>query len=254
MMKSLVTLSLALYVNMASAAPEALRMVYSNTSQPLSWLDNGVPRGMLVDLVEEVVSNRLHIPVEHILVPWVRAQAMVNERNADGFVTIATKKRQAYMNVSSEPAVDQMRVLIARADHPRLAELKQIRTLEALAPYRVGVHRGNGWAKLHLEPLMELVKTASISQLISMLAAKRIDMVFHGEHVLQFHKNELGYADELVVLPNPLASAKFRFMVRKDSPYGQLPAQFNLELQKMHDDGSYEEILDRYRRPLTGSN
>jgi polar amino acid transport system substrate-binding protein len=68
---------------------------------PLSWEVNGKVRGILVDVLNEALQNRMGIKVTHHEFPWKRAQLMVRYGNADRFTTAPTPERREYTDVSN---------------------------------------------------------------------------------------------------------------------------------------------------------
>ena len=230
----------------AFAAKAPLVMAYSEDAPPVSWMENGTPRGIFVDVVDEIVGTRLGIPVEHLVLPWARAQQLVKIGDADGLVTVASEKRKSFANVSAVPVQTHRNRIVIRANHPDIQEIKHIANVDGLAKYRIGVHLGNGWAKEHLKGF-DVIEAPSIDLLLKMLVAERIDVVIQGDAVTLYYRKQLGYVDELVVLPNSFDSLDFRFMVNKNSTYSDLPEAFDRELKKIMDDGTLEELFARYR-------
>ena len=245
-MKKLAPFLFLFMAGLAFADREPLVMAYSEDAPPVSWTDNGIARGIFIDVVDEVVTRRLGIPVSHTVAPWARAQQLVKNGLADGLVTVASEARKSFMNVGLVPVQTHSNRIIVRANHPRLNDIEAVDHVKSLAPFHIGVQLGNGWAKENLVD-MQVTEVASIELLLKMAAAERIDLVLQGDAVALFYRKQLGYTDKLVVLPHVFESFDFNFMVRKNSQYADLPAQFDSELQKMIDDGSIQKIFDRYR-------
>jgi len=228
------------------AASPILTIVYAEKAAPVSWLENNKAKGIFVEVVEEIVKNQLNIPVRHLVFPWARAQLMVSNNQADGLVTIENQARQLTMNISRLPIQIHQNRLMTRARHPELEKLKKIKDIHDLLPYQVGIHRGNGWAREHLKS-MPLVEVSSIEHLLKMTAAGRIDLLLQGDVVTRYYRKKLGLGNQLVILPHVFNSLEFKFMVRKNSTYADLPDKFDQILSKMRQDGRLEKIFTQYR-------
>ena len=228
------------------AASPLLTIVYAEKAAPVSWLENNEAKGIFVEVVEEIAKKQLNIPVRHLVLPWARAQLMVSNNQADGLVTIENQARQATMNISQIPIQTHRNIMMTSSSHPELAKLEKINGIEDLHSYRIGIHRGNGWAQENLNSI-PLIKTSSIEQLLKMTVANRIDFLLQGDVVTLYYRKKLGLNDQLVQLPHVFNSLEFKFMVRKNSAYSDLPFKFDLLLNKMKQDGRLEAIFAKYQ-------
>jgi polar amino acid transport system substrate-binding protein len=55
-------------------ASETLRIAYSSTFPPVSFLDGDTMKGILIDTLDEVLGKRLGLTLSHQGYPWARAQ------------------------------------------------------------------------------------------------------------------------------------------------------------------------------------
>jgi polar amino acid transport system substrate-binding protein len=99
--------SLGLGVAGIGHAAAELRIAYFNDFAPVSYLENGVMKGVLVDTFDDVLGKRLALPVHHDGLPWVRAQDQVKDGGEDAFCTTRTDARAEYANFGTEPVLPQ---------------------------------------------------------------------------------------------------------------------------------------------------
>ncbi len=77
-------------------------MTYAMEAPPFCWEENGVAKGILVDIVNQVLNKRMGIKVNHIMYPWFRAQKMVNDGEADAFLTFPAPHRMNYTHTTPD--------------------------------------------------------------------------------------------------------------------------------------------------------
>ncbi len=80
-----------------------LTIVYANKWAPLSSGDGGAVSGILPTLLTVIITDRMGQNIQHIGVPWKRAQAMVRSGIADAFITTPTKGRLQFTERSENP-------------------------------------------------------------------------------------------------------------------------------------------------------
>ena len=100
---ALVSLLSALVFPTASAAEKPFSVAFNESWPPFSYRDeNNEMQGILVDIVKEVLENKLNMPVVFYGYPWKRVQHNIEIGVNDGFVTTATEDRLAYSIRSNE--------------------------------------------------------------------------------------------------------------------------------------------------------
>ncbi|MET1254158.1 substrate-binding periplasmic protein [Aliikangiella maris] len=222
-----------------------LKMVYYEAFAPFSWRENGNMKGILIDIIDAAVVYKLKIPVSHTGLPWVRAQSLVKNNLADGFITVPTAERRQYTYVNATPVANWEVTLMTRKDHPKIEELKQVGTPLQLKGFRVGTNLGNGWAKENLSQI-ELIETRTVEQLLQMVVANRIDVIIHGRLEEAYYSQKLGYNNELVILPNSFTIVPFNLCISKSSHYADIIEKFESVIIEMHENGELKEIITKY--------
>lgn len=245
MRKVLVSLILVLAA-LGSNAQDSMKVVYFDSFPPYSWLDeNRQMRGILIDVLEEAIQNRMQVTLEHQGYPWVRAQMLVKKNKADAFVSVPTPERQLYTATSQHPVLKLNFTMFVRKDHPLLEEIKQVQTIEELSKFKLGHYRGSGWALRNLAK-MDVQWAPSLDNALTMLAKNRFDIFVDASRVTQRRIVQLGLTHELVELPNLLQSNTFNLCISKNSHYVHLLRDFDNTIKEMQADGSLQEIYSRY--------
>lgn len=117
---------------------QPLRIAYNDAWSPYSYQgrDNKA-QGILVDLLEEALVQRMGLEVEHYSYPWNRVQLNVQQGAQDAFITVPTPERLAYTMSSRETAfMVEMRAFVARTSRHYPA-LHKVRNVAEFAKFRV---------------------------------------------------------------------------------------------------------------------
>ena len=98
----------------AALASEPFRLAYFETYSPLSFTEAGGIKGILVDVLDEVIGNRMGLLRTHEGFPWPRAQSLVQRGERDAICTIATPQRLEYALAAHEPVVSAPTCIFVR--------------------------------------------------------------------------------------------------------------------------------------------
>ena len=223
-------------------------MAYFETYSPLSYRDEkGALRGILVDILDDVLGKQMGVPIQHTGYPWLRAQMMAKMGDADAICTIATAVRLEYAMASSEVVVAAPRRIFVRADNPMLADLQQVRDLAGLKQLNPVVvsYAGNGWGTENLAGFKVAVGLDYESGL-KMLIAKRGDVMIDNSLTMQFSLIHTGGGDRVLMMPARLESSNFQLLISKLSPHtGLLPA-FDKALAQYKKTNAYADVFKKY--------
>lgn len=227
------------------AETPAMTIAYADY-QPYSFAEKETARGIEIDVLNEALNRRMHIPVIHSILPWKRVQKYVKSGEIDAYVAVATPERLSYANASQEAVTyGSVSAFIQTAD-TRLDDTETL-TLQDLKPYRLGVVAGSGWAKRNLTK--HFIQPAySTSALAEMLKLNRIDMIVENPYIFNYHLKQFA-DDEFNVREIPIANQKLSLVlfINKSSPYADILPRFDATLRKMQSDGTLEKINAKYR-------
>lgn len=232
-------------LRLAEADTPPVRLVFAADLAPLSFDDEGKIRGILVDVAHTVFSERLNLPVGIALYPWERAQHMVREGEADGFITIATKARTVYADCGRIPVLRAPLHPLVRVDHARRQEMERAKNLLDLRPFNIVSYMGNGWAKQNLADY-DVYFAADFQASLRGLALGRGDLALVTTTSGAYYLREFDLRQKLVMLPLVVDMFDYVLCLGKKSPHVALLREFDRVLEVMRSDGGYRPILEKY--------
>ncbi len=235
---------LCYFVPTLTFATEPMKIVYYDSYPPRSWQEDGQMKGILIDIITEALQNRMGIKLVHEGYPWARAQAMVEAGQADAFITVPTPKRRIYTEVSTEPVIKLELFISTQVDNPKLAQLKTIKTIAELKPYRIVDYYGNGFLEQKLKGF-NVERVPGIDAVYPFLAAGKAEvLLLSGGRINSIKK--MGYQNKIVVLPQPIYSMSFNLCISKKSPYKNILTDFDLVIRQMATDGFIQKVHEKY--------
>ncbi len=232
------------------SAQEAIRFVYYADYAPFGWEENGEMVGIYIDIVEEVFSNRLGIPVEHRGYPWRRAQMMVRAGEADAFCTAITQERLSYSDASDESIIDVHFKMFALADSPKLDQLELISSVSELQEFILVDLSGSGWAQQNLENQgLDIEWLPTGEQLWKFLLSGRADVTVRNEWTARHTIRQLGYENQIIELSQQIVAdyISFHIFISKKSSFRLFLDDVDETIRQLKSDGTLERILDKYR-------
>ena len=197
----------------ASGAP--IRMAYSDKYAPLSTQGGtGSAIGLLVDAVNQA-GQHCGLEFESGAYPWARAQLLLRQGDADGFCTVPTRDRKAYVAFCATPIVSVRHGVFHRADDLRVLH---VRSLEDLRQFRQGTYRGNGYAAQYLE-YDRLRLDNDAASVLRRIALNDLDTFVEAEVAVADNLKEFGLTEQIRFTPlNFLPPADFCFGLRRGFP------------------------------------
>lgn len=230
----------------ASAEPP-IRLVFAEQLTPLSFADAGRTRGILVDVASDILRDDLGLAVEIGLYPWERAQQMVRQGEADGFVTISTAARREYAVCGQLPVLRASLHPLVRQDHAAFAQISAATSLDDLRRYRFVSYFGNGWALENLEKAgFDVFFAPDYVAHLRGLAQGRGDIALVTGTSGDYYLRTLDLADDLTMLPLVLDTFEYVLCLGKQSLHAGRLAEFEAALGRKRNDGSYIAILEQY--------
>ncbi len=228
-------------------AQEPMKFAYADTAMPTCWKEDKRMYGILIDIVNEAVQKRMGLPVSHQGHPWARCQHLVKQGNVDALVTNGPLRRE-WAEHGNETVISFDQKLFVKAGGPKLDQLKKVKSLGDLRPFKLGIHRGDGWNKKNVVDKNFSTHLATDHDMLFKLLAKgRVDAVIYEHYVAAYNIRKIGLQDQILELPVVIFSIPFHLVVGKKSPYTKIIPQFDETIREMKQDGSLQKILDQYR-------
>jgi len=246
MKKIFVLLLIAImYVCAHVSAQETLALNYLKYP-PLSWEENGVMRGIMVDILNEAFQQRMGIKVSHHQHPWKRAQKLVEKGQADGFTTVPTPERREYTNISNETVIVVDITMFTWTGNPSTGDIQAVENISGLKGFHLVDYLGNGWAKRNLAGL-DIYWAPKMDNALQMLAKRRADVFVQNSMVTHYNIRRLSLQNKIIEIPNSLSRVSFNLCIGKKSPYANIIPEFDETIATMREDGSLQTIYDRYK-------
>lgn len=234
----------------AAAGPAPVRVAYPEFP-PFHWRDQqGRMQGFFHEIIREALERRLGLATVWTPQPWARCQASVRDGSADVMLTVPTPERAAYALASAEPFYVKRLNVFARADHPRIGEIRGLASLEDIrrSGFSVITYNENGWNKAHVEPLGVRVFTAnSLQSVWRMLAERRGDLVIEWPPAAWPDIRALKLDREIVQTGAVMGSMSFHLLVGRRSPHAGVLSGFDQAVRAMREDGTMDRILKNWR-------
>lgn len=252
----LLLLLLSVTSTLFAAEQPTLTWAYWEGAEPICWEENGVPKGLEVEIAEQVLK-RLGIKVIHKFYPWARAQKMVETGEADMMTTTPNDARFKYAIFGKEMTLANFWTIYIKKGNVELKKKAESFTkLEDLKPYKLADFAGNGWQSAYMKaedgyniavqvPSMKLVPQALVND--------RVDMIINSENWVDWWADKLKITNQLEKINVELPNTRYHFvaMVSRKSPWASkgIIRAFDEELKNLKQSGEYTKILKKYRDP-----
>ncbi|WP_417822222.1 substrate-binding periplasmic protein [Terasakiella sp.] len=184
------------------------RIVYANNWNPISYIENGKTKGILPDRVEHLLGQIMGMRVEHIAVPWGRAQKMIRDGAADAFITTVTPERLTY----STPTQDSLfYVPFVLATLKESAADQRLKSPDNLIPVMGSTFcdvLGNGWAtQFYQNKPVKVHYAPTIEECLKMLQVGRVSGIVHAQAVVKHYADIMGLGKTIHIFPTPAQSS-----------------------------------------------
>lgn len=237
---------LAFIPTFLSAEENEMTIVHS-FFEPFIWAENGKSKGVYVDVLTEALENRMGISVTFLELPWKRAQASVKRGIYDGFVTLETPERSEYSIACKVPVAVASMGVTTYVGHPRIEEMKRINQVTDLRDYRLIAYLGHGWAERYLKDYSIQFSGKDLATVLAMLDKHRGDMTVEPVEIVSYNIQKLDLKDRVQVVPGvSLSNLEFKLLISKMSRFTKHIDQLESVLLSMKEDGTFDEILNRY--------
>lgn len=225
---------------------DAFKITYNADWPPYSSGSMEKVRGILPDLLNEIIGKRMGYTLRHGGYPWKRAQAQVESGAWDGIVTFPSTRRLTY-TISSKNIVYTLiqRPVVLKGS---IAEqtLTNNTNIEQLKNMRVCMMIGDGWSKnFFVANNIPFISATDTQACLRMVARGRTDVFLHPEAAVNMNAHEANLKDELSHLPGIFGTMGFTLLLSKKSRYANTDfmERFDDVLETMSNDGSLELLI-----------
>ncbi|XXJ20529.1 substrate-binding periplasmic protein [Desulfovibrio caledoniensis] len=229
-------------------AAEPLRVAYPDYWPFFTRTGEGYMTGFFFEIVSEALG-RMGVSSKWEAYPWSRCQALVRSGDADAMITVPTAERLAYAATHEDPLYMKRVKIFTYADHPKLAAIRNIRTIDDI--YRLGLvvvtYHGNGWNDLFIRSQgIKTYESPVIKNIWLMLANHRGDIAIEWPMAAWPLIEEVGVANRIVETDVSLEDRPFHLFINRDCPYAARLGEFNEAIKQMRAEGRIDAILSKY--------
>ena len=234
-------------LGMQPVVADTLILAAAADSIPTSYVENGKPTGILVDVIHEAF-RRAGYKVEVRLMPWARCIAAAKSGAVDGiFSVFKTPERQQFMTYTDEVLITQVQAFFVRAD----SSLTFDGDLTKLTGISIGVIKKTSYG-----PRLDAALTTGIFKKIDVatnselnvrkLIAGRVDMIPSYRNIVLSTAKTLGSLDKIKQLSPEIEAIPSYLAFTKKRDFTQLIRDYDKAIASMKKDGSYEQLFNRY--------
>ncbi|MGE0862578.1 MAG: PAS domain S-box protein [Vicinamibacterales bacterium] len=227
--------ALTLLADAAGAQPApavSLRLFGDANFPPMSWVENGEPKGLNVD-VARAVARQMGRPLTIELMNWNEAQARVRNGEADGLLAMTYSQERAASFDFGVPTLSRIYSVFVRSGDVSIQDVGD------LPGKRVGVTLGGlPRTVLGAQADVQLVLVDNYADAFDRLASGALDAVAADQWAASFAIQQRGVPN-IKIAGRPFASSPASLAVRKGDPLLQ---EINRAVRALHDDGTLGRI------------
>lgn len=225
--------------------------------EPIAFLSpvDGSVIGVQPDIIKEALSEEKDLELKFVGLPWGRVQDRVKKGQVDAFISAITPERLTYSTPIKVPVFYDSYMLYTYVKHPKMEELRKIKTINDLHDYTVCEYIGSGWAKKNLVGKAKKIDYGkSIDMKVTMLAAHRCDLIIDLDFLIDSLAKRHKVSGSLVKLPVVLKGTAYHLLVSKKSTNQKDLERINSKLKAMHDSGRINTIIQKWMSDFSSSN
>jgi len=216
---------------------------------PMSYSKDGIPEGLYIDILNEVLVKNLKTELEVKFYPWKRAQKMVKEGVSDFLITVPTRDRLEYAVKSEKPFFLLYLYVYTYKNHPKINQINKIKSVQDIIDLnlRVVTNLGNGWHKINLEEKGVKTKYLSLEDsAIRFLSRKRADIIIDAVVATNHLIKERNLTSKITLTKARFGPIKLHLLMNKQSSFIELMPEINRVFSELEKEGTIKKIVDKY--------
>lgn len=237
-------IGVSLWMFLIMHSPAVPLQVVTLKQPPLEYEEQGIIKGIAVDLVKEVFA-RMQQPITLNIYPFARALGMLKEGKADAIFAIVKKpERELFLDYPNEVLIEQTACLFVRKDAP----IQFDGGFRPLSAYRFGILRGATYGPQWDEAvnagiINKIEEVSDYRQNVLKLVNGRLDIIIGPRLSMMYVIKALGQQDAVKELSPVIENVPTYLAFSKTRVAPDIKAQFDRLLKELKDDGTYDKIL-----------
>ncbi len=220
-------------------------VILSSNYPPHIYEENGVIKGLRVELLTELFKRMGYTYVPKIM-PWARAVTMIKEGRADGICSIWYKpEREAYLSYPKFPYVLEVQAIYQRIGTQEV----HYESLQDFKGMKLGTIRGFAYPKDFMKsPLFKIETVATDKQNFVKLAMGRLDIVISDSIVGDYTIQQADLKDKIFRNKNNYNEGFWGYVAfsQKRSDAKHLAQEYDRVMQDLIKEGLYSKIFLKF--------
>lgn len=232
-------------------ANEAVKVVYESKNKPYSYIGSGgKAEGILVDIVDKILREKLNLNVEHIAQPYKKAQKSIRGGYIDAIMTTPVSEKFAYSkSISNYLYSIEWKAFISKKSRYYYKLIGDNNPLENTGLNYACLYGDSKTQIIYKKHGINCQSVKNISTVIQMLSSGEVDVFLHSKSVALSHLSKLGMKNSVTIHKKSYVNIPITLMFSKKSKL-DLISDIDKALNEMILSGEYqefiEEVEDRY--------
>jgi ABC-type amino acid transport substrate-binding protein len=230
---------------------KTITLAYAEKWPPFSYrAPSGEAKGILIEIANFLLRDEMGFKVNHILLPWKRAQAMVKNGRYDALLAVPNSERNKYsLPNQSEVYSMQVRAFIPK-NSPHYSKLISKENPLTLSGGHFSLLFGDKTCTdIYEKNDVNFYSNSNIQQIFKMMASGRSDLFLHSKVAALQSIMELNLEGEIMVHPKIFRNVSlFLLMSQHYSEKDELIKQLDETLQKLKNKREYYARINQIER------
>lgn len=230
---------------------KTITLAYAEKWPPFSYrAPSGEAKGILIEIANFLLHEEMGLKVNHVLVPWKRAQAMVRNGRYDALLAVPNSERNKYaLPNQSEVYSMQVRAFIPK-NSPHYSKLISKENPLTLSDGHFSLLFGDKTCTdIYEKNDVNFYSNSDIQQIFKMMASGRSDLFLHSKVAALQSIMELNLEGEIMVHPKVFRNVSlFLLMSQHYSEKDELIKQLDETLQKLKNKKEYYARINQIER------
>lgn len=240
-------LAVVSFSSLSLANERSFTLAIDSRATPLTWGESKSARGIIVDLIVELVEKRMGIPVQFYAYPWARAQSLVENGTHDGMVTNAVPKRLKYA-IASKNVIHTayLRPLVKSGTALGHALLNNP-SIDIFRSHKFCHSRGSGWHKFFLKAnSLKGYEVKDSLTCATMISKGRMDTTVYAEDMLLWDLKQGKLGEELEIIKSSFGQWNLKLLVSQKSKFTDtFLIEFDDLVTRLKIDGTYKTLVEK---------
>lgn len=219
---------------------------YAENWAPYSYIDeDGTPRGILIELMEKILREKLNLKVIHQIIPWKQAQVLTQTGIYDAVITNPTPERLKTMLASKVLYHLEWRLFISKSNRnfERIQQMSD--PLESTDFNYLSVLGDQTTETFYKKNHLNFDTAKSIQEAVNMLDSGRAPLLLHSKLTTLYALYHFSLHDKVAMHPKNYAMIPFHLLISKKSRYkDELLSKVNQVIDSMNNSKELEKFID----------